>query len=256
MPGPFCVFDFSKSRRKWLACAQRKPTSSHSCPTLRFSLRHLVDDETPEQPSIFPLVVFELGFGVVGILLAWGFGLWTDHRVESIGYPFDSRSWPDAARHVIVGLLWSVPLLIAINLIRRLPLEAIKKLETWSDEHLLPMIRDRSLFELSLIAISAGLGEELFFRWALQTGFTTLIPGPWGIALGLGLGAVIFGLLHAITPTYGIIAGALGLVIGIELLVTESLVAAITTHVFYDFVVIVAAVREDQRTRQTNNSQD
>lgn len=214
-----------------------------------------MDDETPESPSLLPLVLFECGFGAVGIVLAWGFGLWHETRVETIGYPFHTESSTDAAREILIGILWSLPLLISISLIRRLPLEAIKRLERWSDEHLLPMIRGRSLVGLGMIAISAGVGEELFFRWAIQTGFTTYLPGPWGIVLGLGLGATIFGLLHAITPTYGLLAGLLGLTIGIELLLTESLLAAITTHAFYDFVVLVAAVRSDQNDSLKSDSE-
>ena len=206
-----------------------------------------MEEEAPPRQSLAPLILFEIFFGAIGVGLAWLLGLWPDGRLESLGWPYHSASIPDIARDILVGLIWSIPLLIVVNLVRRLPWKSIKELEEWSDRFLLPLIRDRGLIAMALIAASAGLGEELFFRWAMQTSFVHHFPGPWGIGLGLAVTSLVFGLLHAMTPTYGLIAGLLGLALGIELLVTESLLAVIVTHAFYDFVVLVGALIEDAR---------
>ena len=61
------------------------------------------------------------------------------------------------------------------------------------------------------IAALAGIGEEMLFRGVIQTAAADVIGGPYGAWLGLSVAAILFGLLHLITPTYAILAGLIGL---------------------------------------------
>ena len=78
------------------------------------------------------------------------------------------------------------------------------------DGFLVPLFAGVGWLQLALVSLVAGVGEELFFRGVLQP---TLI-GWIGIAAGLIAASVVFGLLHAITPTYALLATAVGAYLG------------------------------------------
>jgi uncharacterized protein len=96
-----------------------------------------------------------------------------------------------------------------------------------------------------LISLSAGVGEEMLFRGVLQASLSAWL----GVAWGLGLASVLFGLLHPISIAYMVITGILGLYlgavyaglvgmrvgpnwIGIE---GGNLLTVMVTHALYDF---------------------
>jgi membrane protease YdiL (CAAX protease family) len=89
-------------------------------------------------------------------------------------------------------------------------------------------IRQGDWAHFAVLAAFAGLGEELLFRGVLQP------------KIGLLLSALVFGLLHALTPTYFIAATILGLYMGgLTEWMGGSIGAAAATHALYDFVVLV-----------------
>lgn len=105
--------------------------------------------------------------------------------------------------------------------------------------------KDRRL-PLALIAatslgLTAGLWEELVFRGLLQRGLISgggLLPGLPAM-VGVLIGAVIFGLLHAMTPLYFALATLSGAYLGWLLLATDNLAVPIIAHAVYDFVAIL-----------------
>ena len=196
------------------------------------------DSEPVDEPSLLPAAIFELLFGLAGLALAWGIGLWVPARLEHLGTPYHAVDPRSLAIGILQGLLWTIPLLLIVPLIRFIPLESLPEMQRWVDRHLAPQFHGRTLPELALLAFAAGLGEELFFRWAIQGGFVRLFDGPQGILLGLTFGALAFGMMHSISSAYGILASLIGLFLGIELLVTGSLWAVVTTHAAYDLVVL------------------
>lgn len=98
-----------------------------------------------------------------------------------------------------------------------------------------PLFQSASTVQLLLIAVLAGVGEEIFFRAFLQTALDRVAPA--GIALALV--SVLFGALHAITPTYGVAATLLGLSLGALLLATGNVLGPIVAHAGYDFVALL-----------------
>ncbi len=76
--------------------------------------------------------------------------------------------------------------------------------------------------DIGLIALSAGVGEELLFRGVVQP------------HLGLVPTAVLFGLAHPLTRWYVLYATAAGLLLGYLAQATESLLAPVLCHAVVD----------------------
>ena len=114
-----------------------------------------------------------------------------------------------------------------------------------------------NIFQLAMISLAAGMGEELFFRGFLQplliqqTSSISLLGGEWifidllgnifrseGELYGLLFTSLIFGLMHPLTPLYMIFAVLGGFVFGWSFLFFENLLVPISAHFLYDFVAL------------------
>ncbi len=84
-----------------------------------------------------------------------------------------------------------------------------------------------TLFDLILISLLAGIGEELLFRGVLQ------------VKLGIIAASIIFGLAHYISLAYVILTIIMGLYIGFLFNLTGSLLVVIQLHFIYDLVALV-----------------
>jgi membrane protease YdiL (CAAX protease family) len=102
--------------------------------------------------------------------------------------------------------------------------------------------------EIALIAILAGLGEELLFRPIIQGGLAQCFSSPYGTIIGLSLASVVFAMLHMLTPTYALLAGLIGLYLGAIWLWTGNLLVPITAHALYDFLAISFLLKLDRAT--------
>ena len=85
-----------------------------------------------------------------------------------------------------------------------------------------------------LMAITAGVAEEMLFRGVLQTWLANHLP----LAIALLLSSAVFGLLHMRTLLYAVIAGVIGLYLGIIFVLTENLLAPMTAHALYDYAAL------------------
>src|SRR5690606_28979743 len=71
-------------------------------------------------------------------------------------------------------------------------------------ERILALLKNATTGDLVVISLLAGVGEELFFRGALQP----ILAGRFGEPEAILIVAVVFGLVHAISFAY-VIAAAL-----------------------------------------------
>ena len=85
-----------------------------------------------------------------------------------------------------------------------------------------------------LIALLAGLAEEMLMRAGIQSNLNKWLPAELSIAIT----AVIFGLLHFINWVYVVAATAIGLFIGIVFHQTESLLCVMVLHTTYDILAL------------------
>ncbi|KAG5186183.1 CAAX protease self-immunity-domain-containing protein, partial [Tribonema minus] len=80
------------------------------------------------------------------------------------------------------------------------------------------------------VGIAAGVGEELMFRGLLQGGLQRYLSTEAAVAAS----AVVFGLLHAVTPMYAVCAGITGAYFSLLWLWSGNLVVPIVAHAVYD----------------------
>jgi hypothetical protein len=84
------------------------------------------------------------------------------------------------------------------------------------------------------LAVLAGIGEELLFRGVIQG----WVGQHLGVVVGILAGAMVFGLAHAMSLAYFLVATALGAIFGVAYALTDSLQLVMVWHAVYDLVVI------------------
>lgn len=106
------------------------------------------------------------------------------------------------------------------------PVRALRRLYR---ELLFPLFRASTSIEIIVISLLAGVGEELFFRGAVQP--------EWGLIAA----SVVFGLCHVggrVTLPLGIWAACTGVLLGWLLIATGGLLAPIVAHAAYDALAL------------------
>jgi len=92
------------------------------------------------------------------------------------------------------------------------------------------------VFSIAL-GLAAGLGEEMLFRGIMQYELQSRL----GDILSLGITATIFGLLHAVTPVYALLATMAGAYFGWIYQSAGNLAVPIITHTVYDIAALFYA---------------
>jgi hypothetical protein len=133
------------------------------------------------------------------------------------------------------ALLLCLPLLAMLFFFDRSQWEPMARFRREIDEKITPIFVNSKLPDLALIALFAGVGEELFFRGWLQS----VLASNFGAWLGILIASVIFGLAHYLSPTYAIYAGLTGLYLGVIYLASGNLYIVMIIHALYDFIALV-----------------
>ncbi len=197
-----------------------------------------IDKDDFPSPRRFPLIagLFEGGLVLVAVALGWIVGhdpLATFHW-----------SWQDA----LWGVAATGPPLIILAICLKTPWRPVAELVRVVDSFLVPLFRDVRTVDLAAIALLAGLGEEMLFRGVIQQATAVWVGGPLGIAAGLAVAAILFGLVHRITVTYALLAGLIGLYLGVIWIINGNLLVPIVTHAVYDLVAMVYLVKVRARS--------
>lgn len=85
-----------------------------------------------------------------------------------------------------------------------------------------------------MMALAAGICEELLFRGVFQTYADRFMP----VIAAILLTNLVFGALHWRTALYAAIAGLVGIYLGGLYWISGSLTAPIITHALYDFIAL------------------
>ncbi len=96
--------------------------------------------------------------------------------------------------------------------------------------------------KIAVIALLAGVGEELLFRVALQGWLSSHVSAPLAILVP----AVIFGLLHFLSWSYFIAATIMGLAFGVIYHLTQSVMLVIIWHAVYDLIALGVMIKYPQ----------
>ena len=172
-------------------------------------------------------MMFESGLGFVGILVAWLTGC-------SLAARLMISQWA-----LLRGLLACVPMLAMLWVLMRSAWPPLLRLRRQVEEVVQELFGQSKWWELAMISLAAGLGEELLFRGALQ---------PWVASwttpvVALVVVSMLFGLAHALSTTYFLLATVIGGYFGLLTMVFDDLVAPIVAHTVYDFVALMVVKR-------------
>lgn len=183
-----------------------------------------------ENPDWSPQMLFKVGFFVeLGLVLL----------AAVVGLIFERSPYPFVLRLEPIALAWSLPATVPAILTAILLTSSLgRKVRPFQRiyEHVKAILdkplRGLGIMELTLLAAAAGIGEEVFFRGVLQT------------IAGIELASVIFGLLHALTPTYFLLATLMGFYLGWLYDATGNLLVPIVVHWLYDTLALWLLRRE------------
>lgn len=139
------------------------------------------------------------------------------------------------------GLLATLPMLLVLVSARRL-----RRLVT---ELIGPSLNACRWYDLLLLALLAGAGEELLFRGLLQAWIGRL--HPWAGIIGANL---LFGIAHALSPGYALLAASFGFYLSWLAVYPDSpnLLRPIVTHAAYDYLAFLWIVREFRQQGHTD----
>jgi uncharacterized protein len=115
----------------------------------------------------------------------------------------------------------------------------IRRLVALVSRQIGPAIAACSAAQLALLALAAGVSEEVLFRGVVQAGLTRMVSA-WPALIAA---SVAFGLVHFASRAYAAVAGIIGLYLGALYHWQGSLLAPIVTHTLYDFVALLCVAR-------------
>jgi uncharacterized protein len=184
--------------------------------------------ESSERSAVLMLAVAVEG-GL--ILLAWVVG-WLLEQPPLRDFAWDARA-------AFYGVAAALPLLGLFLVLLRWPVGPLRRIKWFSERVLCPLLAPCSVVDLLGISVLAGLGEEMLFRAVLQGAFQRWAP-LWA---AVALASVLFGVLHAITASYAVLAALMGAYLGWLWHVTDNLLAPVVAHALYDFVVLLYLLR-------------
>lgn len=176
-------------------------------------------------------IVFEGGLVVIAVLLSLLLELplldWVRPRASMIGW----------------GILLTTPLLLGLWMSKRSRWRPLANLFAEIEETVVPLFATTSTAGLAVISTLAGIGEEALFRGVMQS----VLTGSLGTVVALLVTSTVFGLVHYVTRTYAVMAGAIGLYLGVLALTFDTLVVPMIVHALYDFLALEALTRDGRR---------
>jgi membrane protease YdiL (CAAX protease family) len=181
----------------------------------------------PRAQNVAFAMLFEVGLGFAGVIVAALAGI-------------DLKSQLAVSHDAVVrGLLACLPMLLMLLVLYHVKWQPLKDLREEVERIIGELFGGSSWFELALVSIAAGLGEEVLFRGALQP-----LAIDWlSFWPGFILVAILFGLAHAMTKIYFVLAMVIGVYFGWLAARDNNLVAPIVTHAVYDFLALAIIQR-------------
>lgn len=175
-------------------------------------------------------VVFEAGLGVIGALIAWVAGI----SLLELVWPA-----PQVAAAVASGVAATLPLLLMLAVLSLCTWRPVARLRRLVGRFVGKLFRHAPLWQLAVVSLAAGVGEEVLFRGAIQP-LAVTYTSP---LVGLAIASVLFGAVHAATPAYFWLATGVGVYLGALTLMRGEILSAIVVHALYDFVALTCISR-------------
>jgi hypothetical protein len=162
--------------------------------------------------------------------------------------PFASLYFSETA--FLHGIIATLPIFIIFLALYQLNIKSLTKIKTLLLDMLGPVLLRYHWTDLLILAAIAGISEEILFRGVIQP----WMESSWGMLTGLIVSSILFGLVHAVTLLYFLLAtlmsAYLGLLLDVE--ASRNLLIPIVTHGFYDFLAFLVIARS-YRHQQKND---
>jgi membrane protease YdiL (CAAX protease family) len=204
-----------------------------------------LDEQNSVEPSpdVYSMaVIVEGGMVVAAGVIGWWVGVPPLETVVREGVGWNHHLWA-----IGWGAAAAAPLLVAMLLGDRYPIGPLRGLRQTVNDVVTPLFASLSIFQLAMISILAGIGEEMLFRGLLQAGLAEMTAERFGVWVALAGASLAFGLCHYVSTTYFLITTLIGLYLGALFLWTDHLLAPIAAHALYDFVALMYLVRRPAR---------
>jgi membrane protease YdiL (CAAX protease family) len=199
--------------------------------------------ETDDRMNGFAMaVVVEGGLALVALALAWLFGVSVRELIPQSG----STLVVATLRGVIVALAMLVVFYWMVHSSRT----ALRELRQQVESLIGQMFPAGSVAQFGLVALLAGVGEELLFRGVIQT-----LLSQWTTPVaGLLITSILFALAHALSKLYFVLALVIGLCFGWLVYQYNDLFAPMLAHSLYDFVALIYLSRTSRLRLSEDNA--
>lgn len=143
-----------------------------------------------------------------------------------------------------LGVVATGPMLIILAVCVLSRSKGIVQVREFLRDSIGPLLSECRWFDIVLLAMLAGICEEAFFRGFLFLWIQELNPVLAVMATNL-----LFGLAHAVTPVYAMLAAFLGLYLTALIAADPSpnLLIPITAHSLYDLIAFIIVIRDYRR---------
>lgn len=196
-----------------------------------------INKTTINEVNFFKIAcLFESGLILVAVFLGWIGGI----------NPFERIIFSEAA--LFYGLLGTVPLLLVFSALYQMEIAALQKIRQILLDTMGSSMHKLHWTDLLVLAAIAGVSEEILFRGVIQP----WIELSWGMTAGLIFSNVLFGLVHAVTPLYALLAGLVGVYLGLFLDFggQRNLLTPIIIHGVYDFLAFLVVMHYYRKQSQ------
>ena len=159
-----------------------------------------------------------------------------------LGYFFRHPPWTHFrwnGMDLLAGLVASLPPFLLLVGMLKSTSGVLSDIRKAMEETVRPLFAHWSLFQLAVISLLAGLGEEWLFRGFIQPALGAIIGPAWSLVVT----SLLFGCAHPITLNYALVTAAVGVYLGGLMMATGNLLAPIVTHAAYDFAALVYFLR-------------
>lgn len=192
---------------------------------------------SPRQVLLFAVAV-EGGMGILALVLGWILGLPVGEWIR----------W--SAINLLLGAAGAGFMLVLLFLCKRSSFGPVRRLIRDVEAIVGKLFGRSRWWELLIVAVLAGWGEELLFRGVIQGGLQEWLAGmsigwpEWTpAAIALAAGSMLFGMAHCLSREYVAFAFGVGLLLGGMALATGDLLAPVIAHAGYDFLALWILVR-------------
>jgi len=184
---------------------------------------------------------FELSLILVAIALGW---------LANIN-PFANLYFSEVT--VIYGLIATAPLFLLYLALDRVQQKSVVKIRDLLFQTLGAALYRYHWTDLLMLAAIAGVSEEVLFRGLIQPWIET----SWGMMAGLIATNIIFGLAHAVTPLYAVLATLVGIYLSLSMDYegSRNLFLPIIIHSLYDFLAFIALMRAYRVSRRSDSNE-